>query len=103
MGFTVYFVAFFVIYALLCSVGFIIFNEEILLTFCFLSFVFFAFHSFSDTVFLSMQQRATKFESDFSENFSEKKTLVKNTQKFYLQSYGLHTKLKILLLGLSVF
>jgi hypothetical protein len=82
--FAIYFIVFIVLYSALCGIEFIVFNEEILLALCFFSFVFFSFNSFSDSVFTSLAQRASKFEADFLVSFSaKKKSLTTDFQHFF--------------------
>jgi hypothetical protein len=47
----------------------IVFNEEVLLTLCFLSFLFYCFNSLSDSIFDSFEARASKFEQDLLISF----------------------------------
>ena len=101
--FAVYFIVFIVLYALLCSIEFIVFNEEILLALCFFSFVFFSFNSFSDSVFTSLSERASKFESDFLVSFSVKKKSLKSDFQTFFSSHGFQTKFNILLTSVLVY
>jgi len=59
------FLAFIVFYAVLCSVEFIVFNEEVLLALCFFSFIFFCFNLLSDSTAENLNSRANKFEAEF--------------------------------------
>ena len=56
----------------------VVFNEEILLAFCFIAFVFFAYSFLSDTVFSISDDRAKKFESDIIFAFESKYLNVKS-------------------------
>jgi hypothetical protein len=60
--------------SLLSFFDFIIFNEEILLTLCFLSFLFYCFNTLSESVFSSFESRAAKFEEDLLLSFGVSKT-----------------------------
>ena len=64
------------LFCLLSFVDFIVFNEEILLTLCFLSFIFFCFNTLSDSVTSSFESRAKKFEDDLLINFNNSKDLL---------------------------
>ena len=55
---------------------FIVFNEEILLTLCFLAFIFFCFSTLSETVFLIFETRALKFEEELLTTFNSSKNLL---------------------------
>ena len=55
---------------------FIVFNEEILLTLCFLAFIFFCFNTLSETVFLIFETRALKFEEELLTTFNSSKNLL---------------------------
>jgi len=48
----------------------IIFNEEILLTLCFLSFLFYCFNTLSDSIAISFETRALKFEQELLLTFA---------------------------------
>jgi hypothetical protein len=65
----------------------IVFNEEILLTLCFLSFLFYCFNSLSDSVFSSFEARASKFEQDLLISFGVSKDSL-------IQEFGTFSKLK---------
>jgi hypothetical protein len=91
---------------LLCLLSFfdlIIFNEEILLTLCFLSFLFYCFNSLSDSIASMFEARAAKFEDDLLTRFSGSKDLlfVSFTTNLKLQNFV--DKISILLLSLTHF
>jgi hypothetical protein len=67
--FDMFFIAGIFLYILLCAFEFVVFNEEILLTVCFLSFVFFSFNTMSDTVLDIFNSRGAKFEADLLVSF----------------------------------
>ena len=95
--FSIYYIAFIIFYALACSVEFIVFNEEILLAICFFSFVFFSYNTFSDSVFNSLEARATKFESDFLVTFASKREASVINFKKLFSTRGFQSKFQILL------
>jgi len=64
------------LFCLLSFVDFIVFNEEILLTLCFLSFIFFCFNSLSDSIFDIFESRASKFEEDLLYTCNASKNLL---------------------------
>jgi hypothetical protein len=68
--FDAFFVCFLFIFAILCFIEFIVFNEEILLALCFFSFVFFCFNTLSDSVYESFEDRAVKFKSDLLSSYT---------------------------------
>jgi hypothetical protein len=51
----------------------IVFNEEILLTLCFLAFLFYCFNTLSGSVAASFESRASKFEDDLLTTFGSSK------------------------------
>jgi hypothetical protein len=95
--FSVYFIVFIVLYTLLCSIEFVVFNEEILLALCFFSFILFCFNTLSDSVSSSLDQRASKFEAEFLMSFTTKKKSLVNNFQLLFQSHGFYEKFKILL------
>jgi type IV secretory pathway TrbL component len=74
---------------LLSFFDFIVFNEEILLTLCFLSFLFYCFNTLSESVFSSFESRAAKFEQDLLLSFSVTKSSLTSdfTTHLKLQSF----------------
>jgi hypothetical protein len=93
MMFDIIFIAFLLIFSLLCFVEFIVFNEEVLLALCFFSFIFFSFNTLSDSVAESFESRALKFENDLLVSFDiTKKSITTNffslieLRNFVLQS-----------------
>jgi hypothetical protein len=75
---------------LLCILSFfdfIIYNEEILLALCFLSFLFYCFNTLSESIFSSFESRASKFEQDLLLSF-------KITKSALMDSFGAHSKLR---------
>lgn len=101
--FSTYYIIFILFYIIACSIEFIVFNEEILLAICFFSFVFFAYNSFSDSLFSSLMARASKFESDFLLSFSvKKKFTVLNFNSYYLTG-NLQSKFQIMLISFISF
>ena len=79
--FDLYFIVFLFIFAVSCFFEFIVFNEEVLLTLCFLSFIFFIFNTLSATVADTFSSRAEQFENDLVASF-------KLTQQRILTSFS---------------
>ena len=79
MMFDIIFIAFLLIFSLLCFVEFIVFNEEVLLALCFFSFIFFSFNTLSDSVAESFESRALKFENDLLVSFDITKKSITTT------------------------
>ena len=75
------------ILSILSFFDFIIFNEEILLTLCFLSFLFYCFNTLSESIFSSFEGRAVKFEQDLLLSFNIVKTTI-------ISDFKTHTKLQ---------
>jgi len=101
--FDVFFVAFLLIFSILCFIEFIVFNEEILLALCFFSFVFFCFNSLSDSVYDSFQDRASKFEADLLFSFSvTHRSLVDQFESFFTFR-GFNAKYHMLFVGFMSF
>ena len=63
-------------FCLLYLLDFIVFNEEILLTLCFLSFLFYCFNTLSESVAASFDARASKFEDDLLTTFAGSKNIL---------------------------
>ncbi len=61
--------------SLLSFMDFIVFNEEILLTLCFLSFLFYCFNTLSESIFSTFETRASKFEEDLLVTYEQSKQL----------------------------
>lgn len=61
--------------SLLSFIDFIVFNEEILLTLCFLSFLFYCFNTLSESIFSTFETRASKFEEDLLVTYEQSKQL----------------------------
>lgn len=72
--FDIFFIVFLFVFSSLCFLEFIVFNEEILLAFCFFAFVFFCFNNLSDSVYDSFNSRALKFEADLLVSYSNKRS-----------------------------
>jgi hypothetical protein len=91
---------------LLCLLSFfdiIVFNEEILLTLCFLSFLFYCFNTLSDSVASSFESRAAKFEQDLLFSFSATKSSLTNDFSTHLKLQSFIDQFTILMLSLSSF
>jgi hypothetical protein len=93
--FDIYFILSFLLFAALCFVEFIVFNEEVLLALCFFSFIFFSFNSLGDTFFNIFNSRANKFESELLTSFHAKKQTVYSQSVQQLRSRGFSSKFKV--------
>jgi len=89
--------------SLLSFFDFIIFNEEILLTLCFLSFLFYCFNTLSESIFSSFESRASKFEEDLLLSFSASKTALINDFNTHLKSQSFIDQFTILMHAISHF
>lgn len=74
----------------------IVFNEEVLLALCFISFVFFAYSYLGDTIFAIFDDRAKKFEGDILVAFDSKHSSISAYANDLLLS-------KMILSGLGLF
>jgi len=101
--FDIYFVVFILIYAIGCFIEFFVFNEEILLSLCFLSFVFFCFNTLSDSVAENFTSSANKLESDLLLSYSHSKSSLMSEFNYFIQSRGSYSKFKILLSSIVLF
>ena len=81
----------------------IVFNEEILLTLCFLSFLFYCFNTLSDSVFSSFESRAAKFEQDLLFSFSVSKSSLIMDFEAFLKMKSFSNQFVILMLSLTSF
>ena len=101
--FDIYFLVFIFLFTVGCIAEIVVFNEEILLSLCFLSFVFFCFNTLSDSVADNFSATASKIESDLLVSYSSSKTA--SVAKFYsfLQLRGLSSKFKLLLSSILLF
>ena len=88
------------LFCLLSFVDFIVFNEEILLTLCFLSFIFFCFNTLSESIASSFEARALKFEEDLLINFNNSKDLLISDFYANIKLQFFINKFAILLTGL---
>jgi hypothetical protein len=90
----------------LCALSFldiIVFNEEILLTLCFLSFLFYCFNTLSDSIFSSFEDRASKFEQDLLLSFSITKQSLTNDFSTHLKMQAFVDQFSILMFSLLGF
>jgi len=85
-----------VLILLLSFLEIIVFNEEVLLALCFISFVLFAYNFLNVTVFTIFLDRANKFETDLLQALHVKFEGVKKDASAYKLSTLLLTKLQIL-------
>lgn len=81
----------------------IIFNEEVLLAFCFIAFVFFVYSYLSDTVFAIFDDRAKKFEGDIVFAFESKYNSVKSYANDLIVSKNILNSLMLFQVFLSRF
>jgi hypothetical protein len=91
---------------LLCLLSFfeiIVFNEEILLTLCFLSFLFYCFNTLSDSILSSFEARAAKFEDDLLLSFSTTKLSLINDFNTYNKLQSFTNQFTILMFSLTKF
>ena len=79
----------------ICSAfDFIVYNEEVLLTICFLSFIFYSFNTTSASVQSMFEDRAAKFEQDLLQSFVATQTAItsdfsaKFKLKFFFNQYN---------------
>ncbi len=91
------------LFCLLSFFDFIVFNEEVLLALCFLSFLFYCFNTLSESIFLTFEQRASKFEDDLLFNFTNSKNLLSSDFATNLKLQNFLTKFSILMVCLIHF
>ena len=91
------------LFCLFSFFDFIVFNEEILLALCFLSFLFYCFNTLSESVFSTFEQRAAKFEEDLLFNFTNSKNLLFADFVSNLKLQNFLTKFSILMVCLMHF
>ena len=89
--------------SILSFFDFIVFNEEILLALCFLSFLFYCFNTLSDSVFSSFEARALKFEQDLLLSFNITKLSLTNEFNSYLKLRSFLEQFSILMTCLLKF
>jgi len=78
----------------------IVFDAEILLTLCFLSFLFYCFNTLSDSVFSSFEDRASKFEQDLLVSFNVTKVTLTTDFNAYLKFQSFIDQFAILMSSL---
>jgi hypothetical protein len=91
------------LFTLLSALDFIVFNEEILLTLCFLSFLFYCFNTLSESVSSSFEARAIKFEQDLLLSFGVTKVTLTNEFNAHIKLIAFVTQFTILLSSLLNF
>ena len=74
---------------------FIVFNEEVLLALCFISFVFFAYSYLGETIFSIFDDRAKKFESDILVVFGAKHITITSYASDLLLSKMIFSRLSL--------
>jgi hypothetical protein len=82
---------------------FIVFNEEILLKLCFLSFLFYCFNTLSQSIFESFESRALKFEQDLLASFNTTKLSLIESFNVQLKFRSFVSQFNILMLALFSF
>ena len=75
----------------------IIFNEEILLTLCFMSFLFYCFNNLSESVAASFESRAAKFEDELLTTFNNSKNILITEFSKNVKTKSFMLKLEILM------
>ena len=101
--FDIYFVVFILFFSAGCLIEFFVFNEEILLSLCFLSFIFFAFNTMSDSVYDNFTSAASKLESDLLVSYNSLKQSFTIKFEYFFQMRGLNSKFKILLASIKFY
>jgi hypothetical protein len=91
------------IFSILCFFEIIVFNEEILLTICFLSFIFFCFNTLSQSVLDSFISRGAKFESDLLASFHITKNSLTADFVGFLKLRGFFAKFKLFLTAILTY
>jgi hypothetical protein len=89
--------------SILSFFDFIVFNEEILLALCFLSFLFYCFNTLSESVFSSFESRALKFEQDLLLSFNVSKLSLITEFNSYLKLRSFIVQFIILMASLLKF
>ena len=77
--FDLYFIVILFLFSVSCFFEFIVFNEEVLLTLCFLAFIFFIFNNLSASISETFASRATQFENDLFVSFKVKQQRILST------------------------
>jgi len=81
----------------------VVFNEEILLAFCFFSFIFYCFNTLSDSLFQSFESRAVKFEQDLLISFDSSKQSLTGDFSFQLKFQAFSSQYAVLISSLLNF
>jgi hypothetical protein len=87
-------------FVVLSFFDFIVFNEEILLTLCFLSFLFYCFNTLSESISSSFEARAAKFEDDLLSTFASSKNILVADFNTHLKMQNFVNKFSILMTSL---
>jgi hypothetical protein len=82
---------------------FIVYNEEVLLTVCFLAFLFYCFNTLSESVYSSFESRAAKIEQDLLLTFSSTKASLVSEFQTNLKLVSFFSQINCLLFGLLNF
>jgi hypothetical protein len=94
--FDIYFIVGIFIFAICSFFEIIIFNEEALLTLCFVAFIFFCFNTLSVSVLEAFNARGAKFEADLFVSFQLTKTNISAKFSNFLKLRGILVKFKLL-------
>lgn len=94
--FELYYAVFIFFFSGCCFFEFVVFNEEILLTLCFLFFLFFVFTTVGNSIFENLKERALKIENELFFSFIQnRQTILFNFYKNYITT-TLRTKFLIM-------
>lgn len=83
-------------FTILSFFDFIVYNEEILLTLCFLAFLFYCFNSLSESIASSIEARSAKFEDDLLFTYNNSKNLLIASFELHSQTQNIIGKFSIL-------
>ena len=92
-----------VVLCLFSFLDIIVFNEEILLTLCFLSFLFYCFNALSESIAASFESRAAKFEQDLLITFAWSKSTMLSDFNTNLKSQFFVSKFSVTMSSLVYF
>ena len=101
--FDLYFIVGFVVFCILCFFEIVVFNEEVLLTICFFSFIFFCFNVLSGSVLSIFTSRSIKFESDLLASYSLTKNGLLDDFSHFCKFSGFFTKFNLFLSLVLIF
>ena len=101
--FDIYFMVGLFVFSILCFFEIIVFNEEILLTLCFFSFIFFCFNTLSGSVLDAFVSRGSKFEADLLSSFHQTKNSLFSDFDEAFKLRGFFPKFKIFLSSILLY